>query len=98
MSVKVCRSTLCRWQFLTASDSERSRIVGVHPHEMLSSKIVESILSLRVVVVTINFRKTGLTSSVLSKSIPDADNDYDKDDDEDAADDDDNSDIISSSY
>ena len=64
---------------------------------MLPSIIVELILTLRVVVVTINFRRTGLTSSVLSKSIPDADDDNDKDDDEDAADDDDDSDIISSS-
>ena len=93
-SVRVCRSTLCRWQFSTVSDSERSRIVRLHPHEIPPSKIVELILSLRVVVVTINFRRTGSTSSVLSKSIPDAD---DEDDDEDAADDDDNSDIMSSS-
>ena len=63
---------------------------------MLPSIIVELLLTLRVVVVTINFRRTGLTSSVLSKSIPDANDDNDKDDDEDTADDDD-SDIISSS-
>ena len=70
------------------------------PHEMLSSKSVELILSLRVVVVTINFSRTGLTSIVLSKSIPDADddNDEDEDDDEDAADvNDKDSNIISSS-
>ena len=68
-------------------------IVGVCPHEMPSSKIVELILSLRVVVVTINFSRTGSTSIVLSKSIPDADNDDDEEDDEeddeDAADDND---------
>ena len=64
-------------------------IVGVCPHEMPSSKIVELILSLRVVVVTINFSRTGSTSIALSKSIPDANNDDDEDDDEDAADDND---------
>ena len=64
-------------------------IVRVFPHEMPSSNIVELILSLRVVVVTINFSRTGSTSIVLSKSIPDADDDDDEDDDEDAADDDD---------
>ena len=63
-SVRVCRSTLQTQQFLTASDSERSRIVGVHPQEILPSKIVELIFSLRVVVVKINFRRTGLISSV----------------------------------
>ena len=97
LSVRVCRSTLHKWQFLRASDSERLMIVRVHPHEMLSSKIVELILSLRVVVVTINFSRTGSTSIVLSKSIPDANNDNDEDDDEDAAaDDDKDSNIISS--
>ena len=64
-------------------------IVGVCPHEMPSSKIVELILSLRVVVVTINFSRAGLTSIALSKSIPDADNGDDDGDDEDAADDND---------
>ena len=66
---------------------------------MPSSKIVELILSLRVVVVTINFSRTGLTSIALSKSIPDAnDDDDDEDADEDAADDDNqDSNIISSS-
>ena len=59
------------------------------PHEMPSSKIVELILSLRVVVVAINFSRTGATSIALSKSIPDANNDDDEDDDEDAADDND---------
>ena len=62
LSVRVCRSTLHKWQFLRASDSERSIIVRVCPHEMPSSKIVELILSLRVVVVTINFSRTGSTS------------------------------------
>ena len=56
---------------------------------MPSSKIVELILSLRVVVVTINFSRTGSTSIALSKSIPDANNGDDEDDDEDAADDND---------
>ena len=99
MSVRVCRSTLHKWRFLRASDSERLMIVGVHcPHEMPSSKIVELILSLRVVVVTINFSRTGSTSIVLSKSIPDADDDDDEDDDEDADDDDEEDcNIISSS-
>ena len=66
-------------------------IVRVCPHEMPSSKIVgvELILSLRVVVVTINFSRTGSTSIALSKSIPDANNGDDEDDDEDAADDND---------
>ena len=64
-------------------------IVRVCPYEMPSSKIVELILSLRVVVVTINFSRTGSTLIVLSKSIPDADNDDKEDDDEDAADDND---------
>ena len=73
-------------------------IVRVCPHEMLSSKIVEFILSLKVVVVTINFSRTGSTPIAISKSIPDADEDDDKDDDEDAADGDDkDSNIISSS-
>ena len=98
LSVRVCRSTPRRWQFLTASESEISRIVRVHPHEMLSSINVELILLLRVVVVTINFSRTGSTSIVLSKSIPDANDDDDEDDDEDAAaDDDEDSNIISSS-
>ena len=85
LSVRVCRSTLCKQQFSRALDSERSMIVRVHPHEMPSSKSVELILSLRVVVVTINFSRTGSTSIVLSKSIPDANDDDDEDDDEDAA-------------
>ena len=85
MSVRACRSTLCRQQFSSASDSERPRIVRVHPHEMPLSKIVELIFSLRVAVVTINFRRAGSTSSVLSKSIPDADDADDDADDEDAA-------------
>ena len=73
-------------------------IVGVGPHEMLSSKIVELILSLRVVVVTINFSRTRSTSIALSKSIPDANDDDDEDDAEDAADDDnEDCNIISSS-
>ena len=38
------------------------------PHEMPSSKIVELILSLRVVVVTINFSRTGATSIALSNT------------------------------
>ena len=62
LSVRVCRSTLHKWQFSRASDSERSMIVRVCPHEMPSSKIVELILSLRVVVVTINFSRTESTS------------------------------------
>ena len=102
LSVRVCRSTLRKWQFSRALDSERSMIVGVCPHEMPSFKIVELILSLRVVVVTINFSRTGSISIALSKSIPDADDDDNdnEDDDEDAADDNDKDkdcNIISSS-
>ena len=74
------------------------KIVGVHPHEMLSSKIVELILSLRVVVVTINFSRTRFTSIALSKSIPDGNDDNDAGDDEDAAvDDDEDSNTLSPS-
>ena len=73
-------------------------IVGVHPHEMPSSKIVELILSLRVVVATISLSRTGSTSIALSNSIPDANDDDDEVDDEDAADDNHNDcNIISSS-
>ena len=98
LCVRVCRSTLHEQQFLRALDSERLMIVRVCPHEMPSSKIVELILSLRAVVVTINFSRTGSTPIALSKSIPDANDDDDKDDDEDAADDDDEDcNIISSS-
>ena len=74
-------------------------IVRVHPHQMLSSKIVELILSFLIVVVTINFSRTGSTAIALSKSIPDAAAAADdEDDDEDAADDnDEDCSIISSS-
>ena len=66
--------------------------------KVMNGILLEKILSLRVVVVTINFSRTGSTSIALSKSIPDADNDDDKDDDEDAADDDnEDCNIISSS-
>ena len=98
MSVSVCRSTLQNQQFSRTLDSERSMIVGVHPHENAMIQNCRVILLLRVVVVTINFSRTGSTSIALSKSIPDADNDNDKDDDEDAADDaDKDSNIISPS-
>ena len=93
--MRVCRSTLCKWQFSTASDSERVMIARVHPHEMLSSKIVELILSLRVVAVPINFSSTGSTSIVLSKSTPHDDDEDDDDDEDAAADDDEDSYIIS---